>query len=378
MSFPRVRWRALAMRDCALASMVRLVSMVRPRATVSARLRKVDPATPGIRRLRAGSGFRYLDPGGKAVRDPATLERIRQLAIPPAWQEVWICAHPAGHIQATGLDAAGRRQYRYHDGWRARRDAEKFDRMLRFADALPGLRRQVAADLALPGFPAQRVLACAVRLLDLGFFRVGGESYAAEHGTFGLATLQRRHVRVRGQELVFDYLAKGGRKRVQAVVDPEVAEVVAALKRRRGGGVELLAYRQGRRWVDVRSAEINAYLKAHAGQEFSAKDFRTWAATLLAAAALSVSTWAPESARARARVVNRAAGEVAHYLGNTPAVCRRSYIDPRVVDCYLAGEVVSVPLAAWPDAAGTGEGGPLAALEREVVRLLRRAPALAA
>ena len=345
---------------------------------MTARLRRVDCSTPGIRRVRSGRGFRYLDRAGRPVTDAATLSRIRGLAIPPAWTDVWICPSPAGHIQATGTAAAGRRQYRYHDEWRARRDAEKFERMVDFAGALPGLRRRIATDLALPGFPRERILACAARLLDLGFFRIGSEEYAQTHGTFGLATLQKRHVKVRGDELRFDYLAKGGRRRVQGIVDPAVAELVAALKARRGGGPELLAYRDGRRWVDVRSEDINDYIKQHAGSAFTAKDFRTWNATLLAAAALALSAWAPESARARSRAVTRAVGEVAHYLGNTPAVCRRSYIDPRVVDCYLDGEVVRVPLEKWPDAAGTAEGGPLSLLEREVVNLLRRAPAVAA
>jgi DNA topoisomerase-1 len=345
---------------------------------MTARLRRVDCSAPGIRRVRAGKGFRYLDRLGRAVTDEATLGRIRALAIPPAWTDVWICPNPGGHIQATGLDAAGRRQYRYHDEWRARRDVEKFDRMLDFAAALPPLRRRIAKDLDRPGFPPERVLACAVRLLDLGFFRIGSEEYAQSHGTFGLATLRKRHVKVDGNELRFDYLAKGGRRRVQAIVDPAVAGLVGDLKRRRGGGPELLAYRDGAGWVDVRSAEINDYIKRGAGPEFTAKDFRTWNATLLAAAALALSTWAPESAAARSRAVTRAVGEVAHYLGNTPAVCRRSYIDPRVVDCYLAGEVVRVPLEKWPDAAGTADGGPLALLEGEVVNLLRRAPAVAA
>jgi DNA topoisomerase-1 len=313
------------------------------------------------------------------------LARIRSLAIPPAWRDVWICPVPNGHIQATGVDAAGRRQYRYHDAWRARRDAEKFDRMLEFGAALPALRRRVAADLALDGYPADRVLAAAVRLLDLGFFRVGGEEYAEQHGTYGLATLQRRHVRVSGAEMSFSYVAKGGVLRALRLADEAAATVIAGLKRRRGGGADLLAYRDGRRWVDVRSSDINDYLKAHAGAQFSAKDFRTWSATLLAAAALAAAVHAPRSPSARKRALAHAYREVAHYLGNTPAVCRTSYVDPRVVDCYRAGETISSWLERFPDEpelpdgrAGQPEGGPLRDVEGAVLRMLRRAPAAAA
>ncbi|HVA59498.1 MAG TPA: DNA topoisomerase IB [Mycobacteriales bacterium] len=342
------------------------------------RLRRVDCGTPGLRRVRAGRGFRYLDRTGAPVRDPATLDRIRALAIPPAWQDVWISPDPRGHIQATGTDAAGRRQYRYHDAWRARRDAEKFDRMLEFAAVLPGLRRQVAVGLARTELDQERILACAVRLLDLGFFRIGSEEYAEANGTFGLATLEQSHVQVRGQDLVFDYPAKGGRQRVQALVDPVVAEIVRTLQRRRSGGPALLAYRSGRRWVNLRSTDINDYLKAHAGPGFTAKDFRTWNATLLAAAAFAASARAPTSPSGRQRAVARAYREVAHYLGNTPAVCRSSYVDPRIVDCYLAGETVQATLERWPAGPETVDGGPLALLETAVVRLLRRAPAIAA
>jgi DNA topoisomerase-1 len=345
------------------------------------RLRRVDCSRPGLRRVRSGRGFRYLDAGGHPVEDPETLSRIRGLAVPPAWQEVWICPWPNGHIQATGVDAAGRRQYRYHDAWRARRDTEKFERMLEFGAALPRLRRQVAADLALPDYPRDRVLACAVRLLDLGFFRVGGEEYEQQHGTYGLATLQRRHVRVRGARMGFHYTAKGGTERVLEIEDPAAAQVLAGLKRRRGGGPELLAYRTGRRWVDVRSADVNGYLKRHAGAEFTAKDFRTWSATLLAAAALGAAARAPRSASARKRAVARAYREVAHYLGNTPTVCRTSYVDPRVVDCYRAGETVSTWLERWPERREGGAetpGGPFGDLEAAVLRMLHRAPAVAA
>jgi len=286
-------------------------------------------------RRRHGRGFRYTGPGGNRIDDVETLERIRALAIPPAWTDVWICPDPNGHLQAVGADAARRRQYRYHDRWRERRDQEKFDEMLSFARALPRLRK--AADRDLHEHGETRELACAVRLLDRGFFRVGGEEYAEGNGSYGLATLEQRHVQLaRDGVLVFDYPAKSGKRRVQAVVDREVYRVVAALKRRRGP-----------RLFSVRSDDINAYIKEHAG-DFSAKDFRTWHATVLAAVALAVSERAATST-GRKRAITRAVGEVAHYLGNTPAVCRASYIDPRVFDRYAAGVTVASALDRTPE-----------------------------
>ena len=279
------------------------------------------------------------------MTDPETLERIRGLGIPPAWRDVWICSSPRGHLQATGTDAAGRKQYLYHEAWRTRRDAEKFVEMERFARALPALREHVEADLAGDELTRDRVLACAVRLLDRGFFRIGSEEYTE---SFGLATMRKQHVTVGDDgEMVFDYPAKSGVRRVQAVVDPVVAEIVATLKRRRGGGDELLAYKERRRWRDLRSEDINAYLKRATGDDFSAKDFRTWNATLLAAVALSVSGEVAGTTSGRKRAIK----EVAHYLGNTPAVCRASYIDPRVFDAYRAGLVIGRPLREAADTA---------------------------
>ena len=304
-----------------------------------ARLRRVDCSGPGITRRRRGRGFEYLDQNGNRVEDADTLARINQLAIPPAWEDVWICRHPMGHIQATGIDARGRKQYRYHDKWRERRDAEKFDEMIGFARALPAMRRRVAADLAADGITRERVLACAVRLLDRGFFRVGGEDYAVENETYGLATIHKRHVKLlKGGVLVFDYPAKSGRRRIQSIVDTEVYEIVAELKKRRGGSPELLAYRERRRWHDLKSADINGYVKEVTGGDFSAKDFRTWNATVLAAMALAVSgEVAQRSKAARKRAITRAVKEVAGYLGNTPAVARASYIDPRIFDRFEGG-----------------------------------------
>jgi DNA topoisomerase-1 len=327
-----------------------------------ARLKRVDCSGPGVRRRRRGKGFEYLDDEGRRIDQPSVLERIRELAIPPAWDEVWICPYPMGHIQATGLDVAGRKQYRYHDRWRDRRDREKFDSMVAFARSLPRLRARVERRLALEGMPRGRVLACAVRLLDRGFFRIGSEGYAEENDTYGVATMRKRHVAVSGDEVTFEYEAKGGQRRVQSIGDPLVAEIVRALKRRRGGGEELLAYRDLRRWQDVRSADINQYVKDATGGDFSAKDFRTWSGTVLAAAALAVSGPAAASKTSRKRAKARVVKEVARYLGNTPAVCRASYIDPRVFDRFDGGLTIGGVLpelledtGPWPDVQGAVE-----------------------
>jgi len=305
------------------------------------RLRRADCSAPGIRRRRHGRGFSYVDDRGERIDEPEVLARIAELAIPPAWDDVWICPYPNGHLQATGIDAGGRKQYRYHDAWRARRDAEKFEDMVRFAKALPRLRRRVDHDLDAAELDRACVLACAVRLLERGFFRIGSEEYAEENDSYGLATMRKEHVTIEeGGVMVFDYPAKSGQRRQQGVLDDRACEIVAALKRRRGGGPELLAYKERGRWHDVRSEDINAYLKAATGGEHSAKDFRTWNATALAAIALAVSGESARTRTARKRAIKRAVEEVALYLGNTPAVCRASYIDPRVFDAFAAGVTI--------------------------------------
>ena len=313
-----------------------------------ARLRRADCSGPGIARVKRGRGFSYLDEEGRPIDDPAVLTRIRELAVPPAWRDVWICPYPNGHLQATGLDDAGRKQYRYHDEWRRRRDQEKFDDMVRFAHALPTLRDRVDADLTgSPRLTRERVLACATRLLDLGFFRIGSEEYTVQNESYGLATMRKGHVRIEdGEVMVFDYPAKSGQRRVQGIVDPDALAVVAKLRRRRGGGEELLAYQRGRSWRDVRSEDINAYLKEVTGDDFSAKDFRTWRATVLCAVALAVSGEVAATRTGRRRAITRAINEVSYYLGNTPAVCRSSYIDPRVFDAYRGGLVIDVVQAS--------------------------------
>ncbi len=249
------------------------------------RLRRSDCSGPGIRRKRRGRGFSYVDDEGVKVDEPEVITRIAELGIPPAWEDVWICPYPHGHLQATGVDAAGRKQYRYHDAWRTRRDNEKFEDMVRFAKALPRLRERVEQDLGdCAALDRRCVLAAAVRLLEIGFFRIGSEEYAAENESYGLATLRKEHVTIDADGvMVFDFPAKSGQRRRQGIQDERLAVIVAALKRRRGGGDELLAYKVGRRWQDVRSEDINAYLKDATGGDFSAKDFRTWNATALAA-----------------------------------------------------------------------------------------------
>jgi DNA topoisomerase I len=301
------------------------------------RLRRSDCSAKGITRVRRGRGFSYEDAEGRRLRDPEELLRIKGLAIPPAWKDVWICPDRLGHLQATGIDAAGRKQYLYHQRWREMQDRKKFAHMVDFARALPRLRRQVRRTLqAGDQLDQARVLSCAVRLLDVGLFRIGSEQYADDEGGLGLATVLKDSVAVHHGELVFDYRGKGGVRRVQSVQDPPVVKVVAALKRR-GGGDQLLAYKERGRWHDVRSEQINEYLKSLIGDAFTAKDFRTWNATVLAAVSLAADGRDARSAAARKRFINGAVRGVAEVLGNTPAVARRSYIDPRVFDRYLSG-----------------------------------------
>jgi DNA topoisomerase IB len=253
-------------------------------------------------------------------------------------------------LQAVGTDDAGRRQYLYHPVWRAQRDKAKHDRVLIVARRLPRARAIVSEHLTLDGLPRERVLATAFRLLDLGFFRVGGETYAEDNGSYGLATIHKQHVRVCGDEIVFEYPAKSGQERLVAVADADVRAAVTELRRRRGGGSELLAHRDGRRWRDVSSADINAYVKDVVGGEVSAKDFRTWHGTVLAAVALAERVDRGSSRTARTKAVRQAMADVAEYLGNTPAVARRSYVDPRLVDLFEAGVTIAPTLRRLGDA----------------------------
>ena len=344
------------------------------------RLRRVSCSAPGLARRKRGKGFTYVDAAGRPVTDEATLARIAALVIPPAWEDVWICPVSNGHVQATGVDAKGRRQYRYHDAWRLQRDLAKHDRILEFAAVLPGARERMLETLrGSSDLSRERVLACAVRLIDLGFFRIGGEQYASENGSYGLATLRKEHVRLPGSgELEFEYVGKSGKLWQKSLAEPEVCDVVSALKRRRGGGPELLAYRVGSArsgaWVDVKSADINAFLREVTGGDHTAKDFRTWSATVLAAIGLAVSTHAT-TPTARKRAVTRVVKEVSDKLGNTPAVCRASYIDPRIIDLYDSGVTIAGDLEALGETASYGEPAYQGSIEAAVLRLLRDEPA---
>jgi DNA topoisomerase IB len=328
-------------------------------------LRRSDCGGEGIVRRRHGRGFAYADADGERVEDPETLERIGELAIPPAWREVWVCPDPFGHIQATGIDAAGRKQYLYHSRWQQRQAERKFETVREFAAALPRLRRAVTADLRPQGMPRERALACAVRLLDLGFFRVGGETYAEENESYGLATIRREHVTVKGGEVIFDFPAKSGQRRVQSIRDPAVRRAIETMRRRRGGPDDLLAWREKGGWRDVRSDDVNAYIQEEIGERFSAKDFRTWHGTVLAAVELSAEP-PPGSEAAAKRSISAAVNRVAEALGNTPAVCRRSYIDPRVLDRFRDGERIR------PAASANGKLSVKrrAKIEREVLSLI--------
>ena len=291
----------------------------------AAGLRYVSDAGPGIARQRAGSTFRYRAPGGKAIRDAEVLARIRKLAIPPAWEDVWICPRDDGHLQATGRDARARKQYRYHPRWREVRDETKYGRMLAFAKALPRIRRRVSQDLALQGLPRDKVLATVVRLLETTRIRVGNEEYARANDSFGLTTLRTRQVRINGSTMSFRFRGKSGVQHSVALSDRKLAAIVRRM--RDLPGYELFQYvdEDGQtRAVD--SADVNEYLKSVAGEEFTSKDFRTWAGTVLAAQALN------ESGKNQ---LSQAIARVAHQLGNTPAVCRKCYIHPAVIDAYL-------------------------------------------
>ena len=308
------------------------------------RLRRSDLTKPGYTRRRRGRGVTYLDPHGQPVRDPDTLSRLRALVIPPAWRQVWISPDPRGHIQATGVDAAGRKQYLYHPVWRTKRDEAKFDHALQVAAELPALRRRLCSDMSARGLSRARVLATVVRLLDMGKFRVGSDQYATgDDPSYGLATLRPEHVRAKGQCMVLEFTGKAGVEHTTPIGDAEVCAVLRELRRRRRGEARLFAFwdPSAKRWRDVRSDDINDYLRETCGTEMTAKDFRTWHGTVRAATALSNAGW-QKSETKRRKAVASAMRDVAELLGNTPTVARASYVDPRVLDLYNDGKVVQV------------------------------------
>ena len=331
------------------------------------RLRTVSPRDPGWTRRRAGKGFVYLNEFGLPLA-PEDVLRCKQLVIPPAWQQVWICPSPNGHIQAVGTDDAGRRQYLYHPYWRVKRDQSKHDRVLTVAARLPTARRRVIKHLQMEGMPYERAMAAAFRLLDLGFFRIGGEAYAEANNSYGLATIQKQHVSIQGRSVVFDYVAKSGQERYVALADNLVRAAVRDLLSRRDSGPELLAYEDSTGWHDINSTEINAYIKGVVGGEVSAKDFRTWHGTVIAEVSLAGAVEKSRSVSARKRAVSAAMKEVSQYLGNTPAVARKSYVDPRVVDLFHEGVTIPPALAATDRELhdGTTHGK----IERAVLELL--------
>lgn len=324
----------------------------------------MSPRSAGWTRRRSGRGFTYLDASGERL-GAADVERIKALVIPPAWEQVWICPLPQGHIQAVGTDAAGRRQYLYHPQWRAHRDRDKFDRVTEAARRLPAARRRVEVDLALPQMPLERVAAAAIRLLDLGYFRIGSDAYAQDNGSFGLTTLERAHVQLSAGLVVFEFVGKSGVTHTIEIDDEPVIDAVRALMRRRAGSDRLLAYRDGRRWVDLDAAAVNTYLDDLIDGGMTAKDFRTWHATVIAAVALATTEEPGQSVASRKRAVSAAAKEVAGYLGNTPTIARNSYIDPRVIDHYQSGTVIDVDPNRFRSAARRQ-----AAVEKAVLKLL--------
>ncbi len=294
----------------------------------------VDDRDPGITRKAARGGFAYAM-GGKAVRDPQTAERIRKLAIPPAWTDVWICPDPMGHIQATGRDAKGRKQYRYHADWRALRDGDKYERLAAFGRALPKLRRRVEADLALRGLPREKVLAAVVRLLEMTLIRVGNDEYAKQNKSFGLTTMRKRHLRLSGAEGVFEFRGKSGKVHRTGFRDRRLVRIVRACQDL--PGQRLFQYRDEDAVVQaISSSDINAYIREAMGEDFSAKDFRTWAGTLNAARALVMQP-PPQSATAAKASLVLCVKAVSGLLGNTPAVCRSAYIHPAVIEAFETG-----------------------------------------
>jgi DNA topoisomerase I len=328
-------------------------------------LRRTSPDDPGWTRRRAGKGFVYLDEGGDRLPDEDA-QRCRDLVIPPAWEDVWICPVANGHLQAVGTDDAGRRQYLYHPAWREQRDGQKHARVLTFGKALSKAREQILKDLGTSGMSRERACAAAVRLLDLGYFRVGNDVYADQHGSFGLTTLERRHVRKEHGRLVFRFVGKSGIEHEIEIDDPAVIDALDVMRARRAGD-ELLAWKDGRRWRELDSRTVNEYVRQVAGADYTAKDFRTWHATVLAAAALAESDEPGETKTSRKRAVSAAMKEVAEFLGNTPTQARSSYVDPRVVDEYEEGRTIAAATRRrhrTPDERQS-------ALERAVLRLLR-------
>lgn len=334
----------------------------------AAGLRYVSDDEPGIRRRKRGKGFTYQDPQGRTIRDAATLERVRKLAIPPAWTDVWICPRPNGHLQATGRDARGRKQYRYHAGWREVRDETKFGRMIAFGDALPKIRERIEHDMAQRGLGREKVLATVVKLLETTLIRVGNREYVKQNNSFGLTTLRDQHVDFEGSTLRFEFRGKSGKEHSVEVQDRRLARIVKQC--RDLPGQKLFQYLdENKERQSVSSEDVNAYLRETTGEDFSAKDFRTWGGTVLALSAL-LEVGSYDSEREAGKAVVEAIKHVAGQLGNRPAICRKYYIHPVVIQSFLAGTLGDT---LKESAAGDDEDGSngLRRLEAQVLQLLK-------
>jgi DNA topoisomerase I len=327
----------------------------------------ISDTAPGIRRLKSRGGFRYMGPDGSPVRDETTLQRIRRLAVPPAWTDVWIAPHPDAHLQATGRDARGRKQYRYHPRWREVRDRTKYERMIAFAEALPTIRDRIDAEMRLPGLPRAKVLATVVKLLETTLIRVGNREYAEDNKSFGLTTMRDRHVDIDGSTLRFEFTGKGGKKHSVRLRDRRLASIVKRCQEIRGQQLFQYIDEEGQRQA-IDSADVNEYLREISGQSFTAKDFRTWAGTVLAAMALQEVEAFESEAEAKRNVV-QAIERVARHLGNTAAICRKCYVHPHVIDDYMEGTLVET---LRQRANGALDLNGLAPEEAAVLSLLKR------
>jgi DNA topoisomerase-1 len=327
------------------------------------RLRRTFPDQPGWTRRRSGKGFTYLDEAGHKL-DAEQVQRCKALVIPPAWQDVWITPHPNGHLQAVGTDDAGRKQYLYHPQWRASRDAAKFDRILGFGKALSKARERVLSDIGAETMSLERACAVAVRLLDLGYFRIGNDVYTDTNGSFGLTTMRKDHVSKHGESMRFCFVGKSGVEHTIDIDDKSAIEALQVMRKRRGGGDELLAWKDGKTWRDLSASDVNDYIRGCFGIEATAKDFRTWHATVIAAAVLAETDEPGKTKASRKRAVSGAMKEVSEFLGNTPTLARTAYVDPRVVEAYERGRTIKVRGKYDTDDARQ------AALERAVLKLL--------
>jgi DNA topoisomerase-1 len=335
----------------------------------AAGLRYVTDDEPGIRRQKRGKGFTFVDPQGQTVKDGKTLERIQKLAIPPAWTDVWICPRPNGHLQATGRDARGRKQYRYHANWREVRDETKFGRMIAFGDSLPKIRERIDRDMSQRGLGREKVLATVVKLLETTLIRVGNKEYVKQNNSFGLTTLRDQHVDVDGATLRFEFRGKSGKEHSVEVQDRRLARIVKQCRDVRGQKLFQYLDQNGER-QSVSSEDVNAYLRETTGEDFSAKDFRTWGGTVLALSAL-LEVGACESEREANKAVVEAIKHVSGQLGNRPAICRKYYVHPVVIQSFLEGTLRDTLDDAVEDSPAADESNGLRRLEAQVLRLLK-------